>query len=153
MPNLRGLGVRCRNVDDAALARLPRFPSFRELMPMHAADSGFRHIGRCENLEALWCMYCRGTGDGATGHISGLSRLKTYCAGKTGITDRSLEMLSKMHSLEHIDFWQCAGVTDRGVDHLRTLPNLQEISLKGFSGVTRKAADNFPPHMRVHYAA
>src|SRR5207244_10131931 len=57
MPALRGLAVSCKNVDDAALAALPHSPTLRQLMPMDVPDAGFRHIGRCENLEYLWCMY------------------------------------------------------------------------------------------------
>jgi hypothetical protein len=45
-------------------------------------------------------MYCRDTGDLATAHLSRLRRLKTYYAGQTRITDRSLEILGKMQSLE-----------------------------------------------------
>jgi hypothetical protein len=63
MPSLKGLAVSCKYVDDQALAMLPRFPSLRALMPMDVSDEGFRHVGRCERLEQLWCMYCRDTGD------------------------------------------------------------------------------------------
>src|SRR5439155_23269020 len=59
MPALRGLAVSCKNVDDASLSALPSFAALRGLMPMDVPDEGFRHVGRCENLESLWCMYCR----------------------------------------------------------------------------------------------
>ena len=75
------------------LSALPSFPALRALMPMDVPDEGFRHVGRCERLEELWLMYCRDTGDAATERIAGLSGLKTYYAGKTRITDRSLEIL------------------------------------------------------------
>ena len=107
MPALRGLAVSCKNVDDEALATLPRFPALTDLMPMDVLDDGFRHVGRCENLEGLWCMYCRDTTDAATEHIAGLTKLKTYYAGQTKITDRSLEILSRMPSLESLEFWNC----------------------------------------------
>jgi hypothetical protein len=152
MPALRGIAVSCRNVDDASLALLPVFPELREFMPMDVPDEGFRHVGRCPNLEALWCMYCQETGDAATEHIAGLSRLKTYYAGKTRITDRSLEILGKMPSLERLEFWQCAGITDDGIAHLAALPHLREISLHG-SGITRAAPSLFPAHVRVNYSA
>ena len=42
-----GLGISCKNVDDAALATLPDFPALRELTPIGFQDDGFRHIGRC----------------------------------------------------------------------------------------------------------
>lgn len=124
MPSLRGLAVSCKNVDDASLSALPLFPALRGLMPMDVPDEGFRHIGRCEQLEALWCMYCRSTGDTATEHIAGLSKLKTYYAGKTQITDRSLEILGRMPSLERLELWQCAGLTDAGIARLKALPHL-----------------------------
>jgi len=152
MPALRGIAVSCKNVDDAALSTLPRFPSLRALMPMDVSDDGFRHVGRCENLEQLWCMFCRETGDAATEHIAGLPRLKTYYAGKTRITDRSLEILGRMHSLEKLKFWQCAGITDSGLAHLARLPRLREISLDTLPGVTRNAVGLFPAHVRVKYS-
>ncbi len=71
MPALRGIALSCKNVDDASLSALPRFPALRQLMPMDVPDTGFRHIGRCENLEGLWCMYCQDTGDAATEYIAG----------------------------------------------------------------------------------
>jgi hypothetical protein len=152
MPALRGLAVSCKNVDDASLAQLPSFPSLRGFMPMDVPNAGFRHVGRCENLESLWCMYCRETGDAATEHIAGLPLLKTYYAGMTRITDRSLEILGRMPSLERLEFWTCMGITDAGVAHLAPLPHLREITLEGLPGVTREAVRLFPPHVRVTYS-
>ena len=115
---------------------------------MDVPDEGFRHVGGCRQLEALWCMYCRDTGDAATEHIAGLSRLKSYYAGESRITDRSLEILGGMTSLERIEFWACAGITNAGVAHLAGLPRLREISLDGLPGVTREAAALFPAQVR-----
>jgi len=151
MPALRGIAVSCKNVDDAALSTLPRFPALRQLMPMDVPDSGFRHIGHCENLEALWCMYCQDTGDEATGHIAGLKRLKNYYAGHTRITDRSLEILSSVSSLESLSFWQCPGLTDAGIANLSGLPNLREVTLDGLPGVTKNVLSVFPPRVRVNF--
>ena len=152
MPALRGLGVSCKQVDDAALAMLPRFPSLRELMPMDVTDEGFRHIGKCENLERLWCMYCRTTTDAATAHIAGLPRLKSYYAGQTKITDRSLELLAAMPSLEKIEFWNCAGITNAGISRLAALPNLREVIVDGCRQVSADAAAAFAPGVRVRIA-
>ena len=104
MPALKGLAVSCKFVDDAALARLSDFPSLKELMPMDVSDDGFRHVGRSQQLESLILMYCRDTTDVATSHIVGLTNLKKYHAGYTLITDTSLEMLSRIKSLEEISF-------------------------------------------------
>jgi hypothetical protein len=148
MPALRGLAVSCKLVDDDALAILPRFPALRELMPMDVSDDGFRHIGLCGRLEDLWCMYCRETGDAATGHIAGLA-LRSYYAGKTQITDRSLEILSGMESLERLELHYCSGITNEGIARLAHLPKLREIGLEG-TGVG--ALDKlFPVAVRVRY--
>jgi F-box/leucine-rich repeat protein 14 len=127
MPALRGLAVSCAHVDDAALATLPRFPALKEFMPMDVPDEGFRYIGECPHLEALWCMYCRDTGDRATEHIARLTKLKLYYAGASQITDRSLEILAGMPSLERIELSSCAHVTDAGIGKLAALPRLKEL--------------------------
>lgn len=151
MPSLKGLAVSCKNVDDAALSKLPQFPALRGLMPMDVPDDGFRHIGRCEDLEDLWCMYCPKTGDAATEHIAGLPRLKTYYAGGTRITDRSLEILSRVISLERIEFFDCARISNAGIAFLATLPRLREITVEGSPKVTREGIAIFPDTVRVNY--
>jgi hypothetical protein len=153
MPALTGLGVTCKYVDEAALSALPRFVALRELMPMEVPDEGFRHVGHCHQLEALWCMYCRDTGDAATSHITGLSQLRTYYAGYTHITDRSLELLGGMSSIERLTFEGCADVSDAGLPALARLPRLREVSLGGMRRVTREGLYALPPGVRVTYWA
>ncbi len=153
MPKLRGIGISCKHVDEESLSALPSFPALREIMPMDVSDLGFRHVGRCENLEALWCMYCRDTSDAATEHIERLSQLKTYYAGMTKITDRSLEVLSRMDSLECLEFSACNGITDAGVLQLAALPRLREITVSGSPGVTPGVAAAFPANVYVKYSA
>jgi hypothetical protein len=138
-------------VDHASLAMLPSFPSLRALMPMDVTDDGFRHVGRCEALDELWCMYCRESGDAATAHIAGL-RLKTYYAGSTKITDRSLERLAGMPTLERVLLHSCQGITDAGVRALTRLPRLREVAMEGSRNVTRAAAAGFAPRVRVQYS-
>jgi ankyrin repeat protein len=151
MPALRGLGVSCKNVDEAALSTLPHFPALRELTPIDVKDDGFRHIGRCQRLERLTCMYCRDTTDAATGYVAGLP-LTYYYAGLTQITDRSLEILGRMPSLEQIELYECRGVTDAGLMFLAALPRLREVHLDGLPGVTLEGTRLFPAHVRVKYS-
>jgi hypothetical protein len=151
MPALRGLSVSCRNVDDAALARLPELPSLVEFMPMDVPDHGFRHVGRCVRLEAVWCMYCRDTGDAATAHLAGLPRLKTYYAGQTQITDRSLEMLSGVESLERVILSACPALTNAGVTKLVSLPRLSELGLEYLPGLSRDVLRSIPARVRVNF--
>jgi hypothetical protein len=149
MPSLRGLSVSCLNVDDAGIAALPSFPALRELMPMDVPDAGYRHIGRCRELESLVLMYCRDTTDAATEHITGLSKLKHYFNSYTTITDRTPELLSGMDSLERITFDACHGLTNAGVARLARLPRLRELRASG-KGLTAEVTRRFPPGVRVH---
>ena len=151
MPALRGIALSCHNVDDDALALLPAFPSLRALMPIGLEDDGIRHVGRCGNLENLWFMYCRDTTDAATAHIAGLSKLRTYYAGQTRITDRSLEILAGMTSLEKIEIWNCDGVTNAGVARLARLPRLTELAVDNCRNVRALSAAGFGPQVRVSY--
>jgi hypothetical protein len=153
MPALRGLAVSCKRVDDAALSSLPAFPALRALVPMDVPDDGFRHVGRCERLEDLWCMYCRDTGDVATGHIARLSALKSYYAGLSQITDESLQILGRMDSLERIELHHCARITDAGLPFLAGLPRLRELALGGLPGVTRDGVAAIPARVRVRLEA
>src|SRR5262249_8696450 len=100
MPKLHSLSVSCLNVDDSGLASLSEFPALKELMPRDVPDDGYRHIARCTQLEDLILMYCRETTDVATQHIASLPRLKKYFASYNKITDRSLEILGRMKSIE-----------------------------------------------------
>jgi ankyrin repeat protein len=151
MPALRGLGIGCKNVSDEALSTLPHFAALQELTPIGVRDDGFRHVGRCRRLERLTCMYCRDTTDIATEHVAGL-QLKYYYAGLTQITDRSLEILGRMSSLEQVDLYQCNGVTDAGLVHLGGLPRLREVHLDGLPGVTLEGTRVFPGKVRVYYS-
>jgi hypothetical protein len=153
LPALRGIAVSCKRVDDAALSSLPRFPALTDLVPIDVTDDGFRHVGACARLEKLWCMYCRDTGDIATDHIAGLSRLKSYYAGRTLITDRSLEVLGRLTELERIELWQTGGVTDAGLTHLMGLPKLCELVLDALPNVTRQGAAIFPATVRVNLSS
>jgi hypothetical protein len=151
MPALKGLAVSCKFVDDTSLAALPRFPALTWLMPMDVPDEGFRHVGSCAQLDKLTCMYCRDTGDVATEHIAGLSGLKHYYAGKTRITDRSLEILGGMASLEEITLSACAGISDAGLVHLARLPKLKKVSVDATARVSRAGIAVFPPHVSVDF--
>jgi hypothetical protein len=75
--------------------------------------------------------------------------MKIYYSGQTKITDRSLEILGRMPSLEKLEFWNCAGLTDAGVAHLARLPRLREVALDNLPGVSRAVLNFSPPHVRV----
>jgi len=151
MPSLTSMGVGLEKVDDAELALFPGFPALRELTPIGMRDPGFRHVGRCRRLERLTCMYCRESGDEATAHIAGLT-IRYYYAGLTQITDRSLEVLGGMASLEQVEFYECNGVTDAGLPFLAALPRLREVALESLPGVSFVGTKVFPAGVRVRYS-
>jgi hypothetical protein len=151
MPSLSRMGVGCASVEDDVLALFPQFPALRELTPIGVPDAGFRHIGRCPRLERLTCMYCRDTTDASTAHIARL-QLRYYYAGLTLITDRSLEILGGMTSLEQVELYECKGVTDAGLPFIAALPNLREVALEGLPGVTYAGTGLFPAGVRVRYS-
>ena len=151
MPALHSLGVTLANVDDKFLAAFPDFSALRELTPIGMLDAGFRHIGLCDKLDRLTCMYCRRTGDAATEHIASL-RLRYYYAGLTQITDRSLEILGGMSSLEQVEFYECKGITDAGLRFLARLPHLREVAFDSLPHVTLQGTRVLPPRVRVRYS-
>jgi hypothetical protein len=97
-------------------------------------------------------MYCRETTDAATEHIARL-QLKSYYAGLTKITDRSLEILGRMQSLESIEFYETKDVTDAGLFHLVKLPRLREVRLTHLPKVTLAGTSVFPARVSVDYHA
>ena len=97
-------------------------------------------------------MYCSDTGDAATDRIAGL-RLKTYYAGATKITDRSLEVLGRMQTLERVNLHHCQRVSDGGLRHLAALPRLREFTIEGSRNVTRAGLRAFAPSVRVSYSS
>ncbi len=151
MPKLAKLSVSCLNVSDAALAELPSFPALRELMPMDIPDAGYRHIGHCRDIESLVLMYCRDTTDVATTHITQLTKLTSYFASYTQITDDTPRMLAGIASLEQVTFDSCAGVTDDGVAALAALPRLRKVSVSG-RGITPAVNGRFPDGVSVEYS-
>ncbi|MBI4890619.1 MAG: hypothetical protein HY821_08330 [Acidobacteria bacterium] len=151
MSALRSLGISLQRVSDSALAVLPHFPELRELTPVGLQDAGFAHVGRCQRLERLTCMYCRDSTDLATEQITALP-LKYYYAGLTKITDRSLELLGGIDSLGEIEFCECRFVTDAGIPFLTRLPNLKRVGFGGLPHVTLTGTQIFPPHVTVRHS-
>ena len=96
-------------------------------------------------------MYCRETTDVATEHIAGL-QLRYYYAGLTQITDRSLEILGRMTSLEQIEFYECLHVTDAGLAFISKLPRLRQFDVSGSPGVTLEGTRVFPSSVTVRYS-
>jgi hypothetical protein len=151
MPRLARMGIGLGNVSEAVLERLPEFPALRELTPIGLGDEGFRNVGQCRLIERLTCMYCSETTDVATEWIRELP-LRYYYAGLTKITDRSLEILGGMATLEQVDLYECNGLTDAGLRALAGLPRLCEVNLDALLGVTLAGTRVFGAGVRVRHS-
>ena len=151
VPTLKELGIGCGSVDERALAAFPDFPALQSLTPIGVTDPGFRYIGRCSKIERLTCMYCRSTTDAATEQIVNLP-LRYYYAGLTQITDRSLELLGRIRTLEQAEFYECRGITDQGLPFLAALPQLREVAIDSSPQVSFAGIGVFPPNVRVRYS-
>jgi RNA polymerase sigma factor (sigma-70 family) len=149
MPALNGLAVSCRNVGESGLSILPSFPVLKEIVPIDVTDPGFVHIGRCKGLDVLNNMYCPEMTDVATAHIRSLA-LKAYRVWSSQITDRSLEILGQMNSLEHLLFYNCE-ITDRGLAAIVNLPNLKDVALERLGKVTETGIGCFPSRVQIKY--
>ena len=84
-------------------------------------------------------------------HIAGLSRLKHYYAGKTQITDRSLEILGGMTSLEEVTLSACNFISNAGLVHLARLPRLRSVSVDATAHVSRAGIAVFPASVQVDF--
>jgi hypothetical protein len=69
----------------------------------------------------------------------------------TQITDRSLEILGRMLTLESIELYETKEVTDAGLAYLAGLPRLREVHLSGLPHVTMAGTRVFPAHVVVDY--
>jgi hypothetical protein len=78
--------------------------------------------------------------------------LRYYYAGLTQITDRSLEILGRVPTLEQVEFYETKGITDAGLPFLATLPRLREVAIDSAPQVTFEGTRVFPSHVRVRYS-
>lgn len=151
LPNLKRLNVGGEKLADDDLEPLSRFPALQEMWPTFFGDGAYRHVGQVSQLKQLVNMYCKETGDEATEHISGLQELRKYHVWGTQITDRSLEMMSRMDALESVLFWNCPNITDEGLSKLTRLPNLASLDLQRCGQLSAGCVEGFRPEVRVNY--
>lgn len=163
-----------RNVTDDGLALLHQFPAFKTwqgeepkfgLMSFSAEPTNLlidgpltrkglnnlRGLDGVLGLSFFWHTKRLRGDDVATSHIIGMPNLKKYHAGYTLITDASLELLSRIKSLEEISLEGCKFITDAGIPFLTTLPRLREISIGGCPKVTRTGIEGFANGVHLNY--
>jgi len=75
-------------------------------------------------------------------YVTKLSSLKSLCLNGLGITDGSLEKLTQLGNLTHLDITWCQRITDTGLMYLTTLTNLKTLDLWR-SGVSEAGINRF----------
>jgi hypothetical protein len=128
LPRLATLGLGGPELTDAAMAHLAEAPALVDLGPILFGDDAFIHVARIPNLKKLTNMYNRATTDAATRHLRNHPQLVHYSAFGTQITDESLRILAGLHTLETLEFENCAALTDEGLRAVATLPRLRRVS-------------------------
>jgi F-box/leucine-rich repeat protein 14 len=151
LPSLRYLNVDGKHMKDGDLEPLSRFPALNNLWAWRFGNEGYLYIGRVEGLEELVNMYCNDTDDAATEYLAGLSNLHKYNIWTTQITDKSLDVLSGMDSLQQILLQKCNRLTDEGLAKLQRLPLLRSLSLQQCQGLTEKGIGVFGVDVQVNF--
>jgi hypothetical protein len=151
-PDLRSFSLSNCYVTDHGLSQLEKNSRLRglNLISIPVTDEGMRSIGKLPDLSRLWLQNLPIT-DAGLDHLSrlplndvmlirskitdeGFRRFATgksfrvLCVWGTSITDRSLEGIRGMTSLEHLDI-EWTGITDEGLKVLETLPSLKNLSV------------------------
>jgi len=107
-------------------------------------------------------MYCQritqdgrrinNTGDQSTEYFCAhATKLRAYNIWLSDITDRSLELLSGMQSIESLLFYDCPKITDSGVRSLAAAPRLKSIDLQENPNVTPAALSDFDRSVQVNF--
>jgi hypothetical protein len=148
---------------DEGLRHLAAFRDLEEVelggwhSPM--TDTGFAALAGLPRLRAVGAWWSRRITDaGVRRTLAACPSLQTAsflgtAAGDGLIADRSLDILSRMPTLEHVLFDHCQGITDAGVRALATLPALRKLALDGCRNVTRAGIAAVPRRVRVTYSS
>ena len=147
MPLLQGLSIDCGSIEDQSLVLLAQFPSLRTFWPRNLSDERFQYVGACSDLASL--AFPQGATDAATRHIATLPHLRTLSAANSAITDRSLEILAHIPSLQALDLHDCPGITDAGIASLSALPQLTTLVVYGCPHVTPMGTATLPSTVQV----
>jgi F-box and leucine-rich repeat protein 14 len=83
-------------------------------------------------------------------NLTSLERLNLW--GCYNITDKDLEHLTNLTSLERINLLCCYNITDKGIEHLANLTSLKELDLAGCENITDKGLEQLEKLRRVNHS-
>jgi len=135
------------NIGDAGIKHLKRLRELRHFeiavagVPAYnITDASMAIIGTFKNMQVLRLYFCSRITDGGIEYLLGLPNLKELTLNGCGITNRSMNLISKFSKLETLGL-AATTITDEGVETLinllPSLPALNKIILSG-SQVTAK---------------
>ncbi|MEO1526090.1 MAG: hypothetical protein AAFX06_11685 [Planctomycetota bacterium] len=127
-------GVREENdaVTIAPLESVANLPRVRQLLlsGTQVDDASLRHVRKLKHLRAIYMWDASEVSDEGFRNLQGLPRLELIHLSKSRITDKSLEIASRMPSLQVLSM-QYNDFSDEGVRHLAALPNLKSLWVCG----------------------
>lgn len=134
LPNLEYLCLYGSKFTDAGCVHIKEMSSLR-ILSFHEnlcriSDEGLAHISQMPNLEVLCLHGMKNITDDGIAHLTKMPSLHKLNIASSQVTDRGLEYLSQIKTLEHLELPQDQkGITDRGLEYLSRLPNLKELSI------------------------
>jgi hypothetical protein len=139
------------NIGDAGIRHLKPLRSLRHFeiavagVPAYnITDQSMAMIGALKNMEILRLYFCSRVTDLGIEQLVGLTNLRELTLNGCGITNRSLDLLSKFSKLETLGL-AATSITDEGVETiislLPSLPALNKIIINN-SQVSKKGREN-----------
>jgi hypothetical protein len=130
------------NQTDKAIVWLPDFPKLRVLLLQgnQIRDESMAHLAALRYLECLMMWDAHGISDNGIVHLQDLEHLKYIHLSESKITDRSLEIFSRMPQLEGLSL-QFNDFSDAGVSKLSDMRNLTALWVCGAKGHRNRITD------------
>jgi len=133
-PRLKYLALYGSGFSDTGCVHIKEMSSLR-ILSFHQdlcriSDTGLVHIAQMPKLEFLCLHGMKNITDASIAHLTKMASLKKLEIGNSQATDKGLEYLSQIKTLERLDLPQDQrGITDKGLEHLSRLPNLKHLGI------------------------
>jgi Leucine-rich repeat (LRR) protein len=134
LPKLEYLCLYGSRFTDAGCVYIKEMPSLR-ILSFHEnlsriSDAGLVHIAQMPRLEILCLHGMKNITDEGIANLTKMSSLRMLNIASSQVTDRGLEYLSQIKTLECLELPQDQkGITDKGLEYLSRLSNLKDLSI------------------------
>jgi len=153
LPALAFLAVGGAGLDNEAFSVIPQFTALRELWPMGVDDAAFASVAAHPQIEKIVNMYCESSGDPAARQVSRAPSLECYQMWSTAVTDDGIAALQGAKRMKTLSLYRCNGVSDRGVEQMRRMASLQHVDFVECPHISREAALSLEPRIAANYQA